>query len=82
MKVAIIGAGITGLAAGYKLLEAGITPIIFEQSSFVGGRISAEKIDGFIIEKGAYTIPEYHKNFLTLIETLGLSDQLIKNRRQ
>ena len=78
MKIAIIGAGITGLAAAFKLKEAGLSPTIFEKSPFIGGRTSSEKIEGFVLEKGAYTIPEYHKNLLALIDKLDLSDNLIE----
>lgn len=37
MKIAIIGAGFTGLAAGYKLLKMGHEVIIFERDSSPGG---------------------------------------------
>lgn len=37
MKVAIVGAGISGLACAYQLESYGIDPIIFEAQSAVGG---------------------------------------------
>ena len=52
-NVVIIGAGIAGLAAGYQLKKAGCDSIILEALSFVGGRMSSEECEGFIIEKGA-----------------------------
>lgn len=36
MKVAIIGAGLSGLACGHELLRHGITPTIFERKSYLG----------------------------------------------
>ena len=39
MRVAIIGAGIAGLAAGYRLRQNGVHPVIFEKASFEGGRM-------------------------------------------
>jgi len=77
-RIAIIGAGIAGLAAGYRLKQAGMEPVIFEGASFAGGRISSDRVDGFVIDKGAYTIPESHEQFLRLIRELGLGDQLVE----
>ncbi len=78
MRIAIIGAGLAGLGAGYRLKKAGLEPVIFERESYAGGRASSEEIDGFIIDKGAYTIPEYHRHFLDLTKELGLSDHLVQ----
>jgi len=36
MKVAIIGAGIAGLACAHELERQGISPVIFERNSFIG----------------------------------------------
>ena len=38
-KIAIIGAGITGLAAAWRLQRAGMSFVLFEASSRPGGRI-------------------------------------------
>ena len=61
-KIAILGAGISGLGAGYQLMKAGFEPVIFEKESFIGGRMSSDRVDGFTIDKGANTFPEFHKN--------------------
>ncbi|MBV9279791.1 MAG: NAD(P)-binding protein, partial [Chloroflexi bacterium] len=37
MRVAIIGAGASGLTAARALLEVGLTPAIYEESAEVGG---------------------------------------------
>jgi len=76
-RIAIIGAGISGLSAGFQLKEAGFKPVIFEKESFTGGRMSSENVDGFIIDKGAYTFPEFHKNLKRfVINTLGMEKSL------
>ncbi len=54
-KVAIIGAGLTGLTTGLYLKKAGIPFVIFEKNSYTGGVIRSEKKKGFIIEKGPNT---------------------------
>ena len=76
-RIAIIGTGISGLSAGFQLKEAGFKPVIFEKESFTGGRMSSENVDGFIIDKGAYTFPEFHKNLKRfVINTLGMGKSL------
>ena len=54
-KVAIIGAGLTGLSMGYYLKKANIPFVIFEKSTRTGGVIQSKKKDGFILEKGPNT---------------------------
>lgn len=55
-NIAIIGAGISGLAAAHVLKDAGHTVTIFEQSHEVGGRATTRKRDGFIYDSGAQYI--------------------------
>jgi oxygen-dependent protoporphyrinogen oxidase len=74
MRIAVIGGGIAGLAAGYRLEQEGLSPVIFEKGE--GDRTGSDRIDGFIMDRGAYTIPESHQTFLYLIRELGLADQL------
>ena len=53
-KVLIIGGGITGLAAAYRLQQqapdAQIT--VIEKSERLGGKILTERVGGFVIEGG------------------------------
>jgi oxygen-dependent protoporphyrinogen oxidase len=75
-KIAIIGSGISGLCAGFSLKEAGLQPIIFEKESFLGGRMSSETVSDFVIDKGAYTFPEFHKKLKRFVQVLGMEDAL------
>ncbi len=77
-KIAIVGAGISGLGAGYQLMKAGFEPVIFEKESFIGGRMSSDRVDGFTIDKGAYTFPEFHKNLRRFVENLGMGNNLVQ----
>jgi oxygen-dependent protoporphyrinogen oxidase len=71
-SVAVIGGGISGLAAGHHLAQSGLKPVVFEKGSFVGGRMSSERVDGFIIDKAAYSFPEFYKNLRGLVHDLGM----------
>lgn len=75
-KIAIIGAGISGLAAGYRLHQAGIPALILEKENQPGGRTRSDTVGDFVIDRGAYTLPESHKTTLRIIKELGLEKDL------
>ncbi len=78
MTVAVIGAGLTGLTAAWRLRHAGIEVKIFEKSSTPGGRTRSIRQDGFIFDVGAITmLPTYAKT-LGLVAELGISQHLHK----
>lgn len=51
-KVAIIGAGITGLTTAFYLQKKGIDVTLYEKSDHIGGVIKTIKEDGFLYETG------------------------------
>ena len=62
-KVIIIGAGLSGLVAGYELTRAGHDVVILESRGRVGGRgltLRAPFSDGHFAEAGAARIPPDH----------------------
>lgn len=52
-RVAIVGAGISGLACARALRDAGFDPQLFEKSSGVAGRMSTRRGDGWQCDHGA-----------------------------
>lgn len=70
--VAIIGAGITGLTAGFYLERKGIPVTIYEASGRVGGVIRSIREEGFLAEAGPNTILETSPKIAQLIEDAGL----------
>jgi phytoene dehydrogenase-like protein len=52
VEVAIIGAGLAGLACAIELQKNKIDFQIFEASNGVGGRVRSDVIDGFILDRG------------------------------
>ena len=69
-KIAIIGAGITGLVTAYKLSQKGYNVTIFEKQSNAAGLASTIKIANTNIEKA------YHHFFPTDKELIELSKEL------
>ncbi len=66
-SIAIIGAGISGLAAAHVLLDTGYAVTIFEKSRGVGGRVATRKRAGFIYDHGAQYIRQGHPDSVSLI---------------
>jgi phytoene dehydrogenase-like protein len=50
--VAVVGAGVSGLACALHLEAAGVPVRVFEASDRVGGRVRTERIDGFLVDRG------------------------------
>ena len=72
----IIGAGISGLVAAYRLKRMGRDILLIENSNRVGGVIKSEDAEGFLIERGPNSLRGTHE-FLDLIEELSLIDELV-----
>lgn len=52
MRVGIIGAGLSGLAAAVHLQQAGAEVQVWEASDDVGGRVRTDTHDGFLLDRG------------------------------
>ena len=79
-KVVIIGAGLAGLTAAYRLQKEGMDVHLYEARDRVGGRIFTVKLNDNTAELGAQNIMDGGKavNINHLIEELGL--ELTKSR--
>lgn len=75
MSVAIIGGGITGLAAAFRLHRAGVPVALYEASNRVGGVIQTTCRDGFLAECGPNTILDTSPVVQELIRDLQLDAQ-------
>ena len=51
-KIIIIGAGISGLSAAWRLSEAGYTTHVLESDKQIGGLAKSIKIDDYILDIG------------------------------
>ena len=80
-NVAVIGAGIAGLSAAFRLRQAGANVTLFESSDRVGGRLSSESRDGFVYERGTQFYTTSYRNALGLIREAGLESELRKTSR-
>ena len=71
--VIVVGAGLSGMIAARKLLEAGLTPLILEADERVGGRILTQEVmPGVPVELGAQWIGDTHERMFRLAAELGV----------
>lgn len=75
LRVCIVGAGISGLAAARSLKSAGHHAIIFEKANRVGGRVATRKIGDYVFDPGASSIaPRGHAIEQVMLDQLDTSD--------
>lgn len=74
-SIAILGGGVTGLAAAYELQQVGHKATIFEASPRIGGVIETIIQDGFLAECGPNTLLETSPRIGKLINDLGLDSR-------
>ncbi|MDR1217311.1 MAG: NAD(P)/FAD-dependent oxidoreductase [Oscillospiraceae bacterium] len=78
MKVAIIGAGATGLTAGYELAKRGHCVTVYERPGLgLGGLAGSQTIAGAVIDKFYHHIFTGDTDIISLIDETGLSDRLV-----
>ncbi|MGK7938945.1 MAG: 9,9'-di-cis-zeta-carotene desaturase [Crocosphaera sp.] len=77
MRVAIVGAGLAGMATAIDLVDAGCEVEIFESRPFVGGKVGSwvDK-DGNHIEMGLHVFFGCYYNLFALMEKVGAIDNL------
>ncbi|CAN6268343.1 unnamed protein product [Urochloa humidicola] len=74
-SVAVIGAGVSGLAAAYRLRKRGVNVTVFEAAGRAGGKIRTNSEGGFLWDEGANTMTEGELEVSRLIDDLGLQDK-------
>lgn len=75
-RVAVVGGGIAGLVAAYRLHKRGFGVELFEASDRLGGTINTFDEDGWKIEFGPNTVPDRQGIITALVHDLGIQDQL------
>jgi oxygen-dependent protoporphyrinogen oxidase len=75
-RVAVIGAGITGLCVAYELQRRGLAVSVFEKRGRAGGAIHGRQVDGYRLELGPNTVLAGGKIWDELIDSLGLRGRL------
>lgn len=75
-KVAVIGAGISGLACAYRLKQLGIPCLVLEARDRVGGVIATIRRNGFLFETGPQC-PRFPRSVWQLVRDLNLETEFV-----
>ena len=77
MKIAILGAGATGLTAALRIAQQTSSKVtVFEKDTFLGGHASTFQINGTPIEKGYHHWFTSDNKIIDLMSELGLEDKI------
>ncbi|MCD4753873.1 MAG: phytoene desaturase [Anaerolineaceae bacterium] len=76
-NIAIIGAGVGGLAAGINLCKAGYQVTIYEKNNWPGGKIGGRTIEGFHVDTGP-TIIRAPYLFMELFRSASEDPELLE----
>jgi squalene-associated FAD-dependent desaturase len=77
-RVAIIGAGWSGLAAAVTLAERGVPVTVFEASRSLGGRARRVSIDGVDLDNGQHILIGAYRETLRMMRRVGADpDELL-----
>jgi oxygen-dependent protoporphyrinogen oxidase len=84
LSVAVVGGGITGLAAAHRTTELArergidVDLKVIEAGSRLGGTIATERVDGFLVEAGPDSFLSEKPWALALCRRLGMESRLIR----
>jgi oxygen-dependent protoporphyrinogen oxidase len=75
-KVIIVGGGVCGLTAAYRLKNQGFDVEVLDARNYSGGRTHTVTENGFKVDQGASLLVSSYVEALELAKELGLSDKL------
>ena len=76
MRVAVVGAGISGLTCALRLQQQGHRVVVFESEPEVGGRMGTTRVEGFCVDTGANLLLANFARLHALCDELGIAEQL------
>jgi oxygen-dependent protoporphyrinogen oxidase len=76
-RIFVIGAGPSGLAAAYRLHQAGRPTVVLESRDRVGGQLLSVRRDGFLMEAGTTILPGAYTSVMQLVRDLGMEEELL-----
>jgi protoporphyrinogen/coproporphyrinogen III oxidase len=75
--VAIVGGGVAGLTAAYRLKQRGVRVVVYEASERVGGAVRTLRADGYLAELGPNSLSAPSPPVHALLADLKLDGHLV-----
>ncbi|WP_084531104.1 protoporphyrinogen/coproporphyrinogen oxidase [Burkholderia sp. WSM2232] len=76
----VVGSGIAGLTAAYRLQDAGMQVTVLEANDVIGGRMGDRRVGDIAFNSGARLVYPFGSAFNRLIADLSLGDVLVPLR--
>lgn len=76
-SVIVIGAGMSGLAAAYRLQQGGHQVTVLERGDVAGGSACSERHGGYLIDTGPDALNTSYVRLLGLAREVGLGDAIV-----
>jgi protoporphyrinogen/coproporphyrinogen III oxidase len=76
MTVVVVGAGPAGLAAAWRLADAGATVIVHDAAPRTGGLLRTEELDGARVDVGVQLVGSPHTSLFELARRVNAGDVL------
>ena len=76
-RIAVIGGGITGLTAAFRLAQHGHHVTLWERGERLGGQANAFPVAGTAIERFYHHLFQSDREIVALAEEIGIGDRLI-----
>jgi oxygen-dependent protoporphyrinogen oxidase len=73
----VVGAGLTGLTAAFRLQQRGFRVVLFERGAQAGGSVRTLQEDGFLIETGPNSLQYGAPELKQLVKDLQLESELV-----
>lgn len=74
----VVGAGISGLSAAFRLQQAGFVVRVLEAEATIGGKMSSVEVAGFTMNRAANILPYSYDTIRRLAADVGLAEQIPK----
>jgi len=77
-RVIVVGAGVSGLSAAFRLQQQGFDVTVLEAEDHVGGKTASSHRDGFTLNTGATVLGASYHAMLGLAEDVGVRGQIVE----
>jgi oxygen-dependent protoporphyrinogen oxidase len=78
--VIVVGAGLAGLATGWRLARRGASVTLVDRAPRAGGRLCGERQDGFALSPALGTVCEADRRLLAFVKEVGLAEEWLPLR--